>query len=460
MTSDINSKITSTIESKISCLLSQDDIPGLIIGVVKNGRLCWSNSYGYSDLTKKSVANQLTLHRIASITKTFTAIAIMQLRDIGSLELDDPLVSHVPDFAAAIPISGTIEGVTIRRLLTHHSGLTTEHESVAWDVPQWPTHKELVKSLDKIQIVLPQDHQWKYSNLAYALLGHLISQITKTRYTEYVIDEIVKPLGLTSTVFDRPKSPGTDFATGYARPKPNTKKIRLAPYQHLSGFDACGQLISNVRDLSNWVSFFMPTWPENGSTQIISSDSVEEMLKPAYISDDWTTGQALGWRLFRRNNKTYYNHGGGINGFSSNVVFNRPTKIGVIVLSNVWPTTIPYAMAEYVCELVVEYESANTEPNDITFEHLKRKVYEKYEGNYWAEPGIRIDVSLTLNGLFIEVPKGGAYHMHGPSQIIPTETCNSFKVASGRGAGELVRFEIVDGNPVSFTLGGFKYIKI
>ena len=256
------------------------------------------------------------------------------------------------------------------------------------------------------------------------------------------------------------QSSETEFATGYARPKPNTKKIRLAPYQHLSGFDACGQLISNVRDLSHWVSFFMPNWPENKSTQIISSDSVEEMLKPAYISDDWTTGQALGWRLFRRNNETYYNHGGGINGFSSNVVFNRPTKIGVIVLSNIWPSIVPYSVAEDVCELVVKDESDNTEPNNKTLEHLKRKEYGKYEGNYWAEPGIRIDVSLTLNGLLIEVPKGGAYHMHGPSQIIPTETSNSFKVASGRGAGELARFEIVDGNPVSFTLGGFKYIKI
>ena len=126
MTIDINSKTTSTIENKISCLLSQDDIPGLIIGVVKNGRLYWSNSYGYSDLTKKSIANQLTLHRIASITKTFTAIAIMQLRDIGSLELDDPLVSHIPDFditAEFYLFANKCSGSNIKFIVTHDNSL-------------------------------------------------------------------------------------------------------------------------------------------------------------------------------------------------------------------------------------------------------------------------------------------------------------------------------------------------
>ena len=117
-------------------------------------------------------------------------------------------------------------------------------------------------------------------------------------------------------------------------------------------------------------------------------------------------------------------------------------------------------MAEDICELVVKDESENTEPKYKTLEHPKRKVYRKYEGNYWAEPGIRIDIKLTINGLLLKAPEGGAYHIHGPSQITPTETSNSFKVTSGRGAGELVRFEILDGNPVSFTLGGFKYTKI
>ena len=114
-----------------------------------------------------------TIARVASVTKTFTATAIMQLRDQGRLTLEDPLARHVPEFASARAVRGDVEGVTLRRLLTHRSGLVTESPTHGWAALDFPSREEMLARLPETGIVIPQDSAFKYSNLAFGLLGEV-----------------------------------------------------------------------------------------------------------------------------------------------------------------------------------------------------------------------------------------------------------------------------------------------
>ena len=167
---------------------------GMAAAIVDNGEIVWFTSAGYADLESRRQPDQLTTSRVASITKTFTATAIMRLRDAGMLELEDPLVLHIPEFAAARALAGTVEGVTIKRLLTHHSGLSTEPPLPTWAKPEFPEMDRIIDAISDAEIVIPQDSQWKYSNFGFGLLGEVVHRLTGKNYTDYVESEIIKPL--------------------------------------------------------------------------------------------------------------------------------------------------------------------------------------------------------------------------------------------------------------------------
>ena len=205
---------------------------------------------------KKPTEN--TIARIASVTKTFTTTAIMQLRDEGRLTLEDPLAQHIPEFASARAIRGDIEGVTLRRLLTHRSGLVTESPTHGWNDLDFPSREEMLSKLPETGIVIPQDSAFKYSNLAFGLLGEVVYRLTDTPYTEYVHANIIEPLGLTSTVFDLTDELRPHFFVGY-NPTPYQDRPERAPYAHLNGLSSAGQLHSTVSDLAKWISFQFQT---------------------------------------------------------------------------------------------------------------------------------------------------------------------------------------------------------
>ena len=169
----------SSIEPEISDLASgsmtQHRIPGLSIGIVRGDSLAGYYSFGTRLLGADLPPTAQTISRVASITKTFTATAILQLRDLGRLDLDDPLLLHMPDFTAALARHGTLEGVTLRRMMTHYSGLRTEHPLTDWNAPSFVSSDELLNGLADIEVVIPQDSQWKYSNLAVGLWSSIRS---------------------------------------------------------------------------------------------------------------------------------------------------------------------------------------------------------------------------------------------------------------------------------------------
>jgi CubicO group peptidase (beta-lactamase class C family) len=370
----------------------------------------------------------------------------------------------MPDFTVASALHGTLEAVTIRRLMTHYSGLRTEHPLTDWDAPSFPTQDVLLNGLAAIEVVIPQDSQWKYSNLGVGLLGYVIEHVSDVPYERYVYEEITAPLGLENTTFELESGQSLLKATGYSHPAPGSDEIRESPYAPLRGIAAAGQLHSNVEDLAKWMSFQFTSGRSTHSSRVLTASTLSEMHRPVYMSENWLSGQAIGWRMSRRGDLVLHNHGGGIQGFASNMVFSVKARTGVIVLANIWPAPTVAVLSEDIAEFVIQELGPVPEKLQTDLHPLSEDRARAYLGHYWAEPGIYVDVLYQDGELSLVSPRETDYSLHSPTdlQVDPSVGArDSFTVVGGRGAGELAEFSLDDSDKAkAFRLGGFLYRRV
>ena len=179
------------------------DGPGAVAGVVHGDELAWAAGAGLAEVGAQVTGDPGTLYRIASITKTFTGTAVMQLRDAGRLDLDDPAVKYLPELRGAVSPFAAIEAVTIRRMLSHESGLAAEPPRTDWSVPVYQGDPQLTLARPgDIVLMLPPNAQHKYSDLGYQLLGEIVTRVSGIPYPRYVRELILDPLGMSATGFE------------------------------------------------------------------------------------------------------------------------------------------------------------------------------------------------------------------------------------------------------------------
>ena len=444
-------------------------IPGLALGIIRDQELTWFGGFGAADLDSGRKPDQNSIARVASVTKTFTMTAIMQLRNKGLLSLEDPLIQHIPEFASACAQVDTVEGVTLRRLLTHRSGLVTEPPTDGWASLNFPSLQEILNKLPDTGIVIAHDSAFKYSNLAFALLGEVVHRLSDVPCTEYILANIIAPLGLESTVFDLTAELRPHFFVGY-NPTPYQDRPERAPYAHLNGLSAAGQLHSTVNDLAKWISFQFRAEnapqecnPDTNSrdAEVLNGRTLAEIQRPQYVEADWSAGQCLAWRATRIGNRVYHNHGGGIHGFGTQVWFNVPSRTGVVVLINMWPPHGGLELASEVLEMILDADEATPpvpiqprlEPTPMA---LKR-----FLGYYYAEPGINVNIEYRDGKLRLAGHGGASYSLHAPAELEPTDKLNKWLVRGGRASGETAVFAFhPNGDVLSYALGGFVFRKL
>jgi CubicO group peptidase (beta-lactamase class C family) len=281
--------VADRLLARAASFVKEHRLPGAAVGVVHGDELVWSAGVGFADVAERRPPDAATLYRIASITKTFTGTAIMQLRDEGRLHLDDPVVQHIPELREAASPFGAIETLTIRRMLSHESGLRSEPPGTDWAVP---TYEGLVEPnlarIAEIGIRVPPNTQWKYSNLGYQLLGEIVARVAGKPYVDYLHAEILDPLGMTSTAFEPlPDGLRDRCATGYAG-RWFTDELDVA--RAVPPVWAEGGLWSSVEDLARWISlqFRVDGGPRAGS-QVLAGTTLKEMHTPRYLVDEaWT----------------------------------------------------------------------------------------------------------------------------------------------------------------------------
>ncbi|HET9000499.1 MAG TPA: serine hydrolase domain-containing protein [bacterium] len=298
-------------------------IPALSVGVVHGNDMVFRAAYGYADEAARRKPTDRTCYRVASISKTFTATAVMQLVERGLVRLDERADYYVPWFKSRR--GGSLDAITVRHLLSHGAGVERDG-SDHWTTDRFPTLEQLKARVRDGVAVFPPLERWKYSNLGYAVLGQVVAAAGGRSYEDCVRAGILEPLGLTHSGFDLTPKIIQSLALGYGREGPGRGR---APFTHpdTNVWRAAAGMVSNVVDLCAFMSAQFP-----GSGRLLSDLSKREMRRPQWQRAG--EGYGLGYHIWTVDCTPIVGHGGGFQGFKTAIGMDTERKIGVAVLTN------------------------------------------------------------------------------------------------------------------------------
>jgi D-alanyl-D-alanine carboxypeptidase len=328
--------VSGKLEERVAAFVKEHRLPGASTGVVVDDELAWTYGYGFADVEAERPHDARTLFRIASITKTFTATAILQLRDEGKLHLDDPAIAFLPELRDASSSFGPIETITLRRMLSHESGLMGDPPGARWfhDIYEPSPEANLARAAE-IATTIPPNVQQKYSNLAFQLLGEVIARIDGRSYVDAIRERILGPLGMDSSGF-HPLPPALQErgAVGY---RARWLSDAFVPAAGLAEFPAAeGGLQSCVEDVARWLSAQFPM--EHASEwhrTVLSDQTLREMHRPRYLEGEkWEEAWCVGWYAVRKGETVWIQHSGGLPGFITDACFRPQERIGAIAFLN------------------------------------------------------------------------------------------------------------------------------
>jgi CubicO group peptidase (beta-lactamase class C family) len=311
-----------------------DRIPGVSAAIVYDQQVLWSGGYGYTDLAKKIPAEAGTIYSICSISKLFTSIAVMQLRDAGKLRLDDPVEKYLPWFKIQKTAPEGPE-ITIEGLLTHASGLPRESEYPYWSAPdyEFPTREQVKDKIASQKTLYPAESHFQYSNLGLTLAGEVVAAASGEPYDQYVKSHILGPLGLTGTTPEIPAGQrGKRLATGYSI-LTRDGEPKAMPFFQARGIAPAAGYASTAEDLAKFASWQFRLL-STGGAEILKANTLREMYRIHWVEPNFETTWGLGFSVWRRDGKVFVGHGGSCPGFRSAVLFRPEEKVAAVFLSN------------------------------------------------------------------------------------------------------------------------------
>jgi len=458
--------VLAEIESDIEKARQKEKIAGLSVAIVYDQDVLFSKGFGFADVEKKIPADPKTIYRVGSVTKLFTALMLMQLRDAGKLNLDDPIEKYIPEFKIKSRFPDA-RPATFRQVVAHYSGLPIEPPmSIEYENPdKFPSVEEQLKSLKDVEMIVPAMSQFAYSNLGYNIMGLALARVAKQPYTLYVDQHILKPLGMNQSGFALTESMKSHFAVGYKQAPPDGTFEESSYPEH--GM-ASGMLYSNVDDLTRFMSLFFREGPAGGK-QVLGSYSLREMTIPVAVSTDltrdaegkaqelWRVGSGIGWTLVVTKGEQIDYKPGGTKGFTCIVMINYLRKLGLVMLTNAQGAAFytPFAALSKLTPVVVK----SLERSEAKARKEVLPSWQKYTGRYVLTDPKAInlvtfseyDVSIVNDKLVLNVPEirpGSVVFM----KEVPLEPFgdNVFRVVGGSFYGNFITFE--PGNDGSMKL--------
>ena len=422
------------LESWIESQIAYKNIPGVSVGIVYDQELIWAKGFGYADRENKIPAGPGTVYRIASISKLFTSVAIMKLRDEGKLQLDDPVEKHLSWFKIrqTYPEAPVI---TIRHLLTHTSGLPREAVFPYWTDFNFPTREQIIEMLPEQDTVYPSETRWKYSNLGLTLAGEIVAAVSGEPYEDYIRKNILEPLGMTGTSVSISKD-DPRLAVGYGRHMPDGSQT-VMPFTDSRGITPAANLSSTVEDLARFCSWQLRL-RESGGREILKSSTIRGMQRVHWLHPNWESGWGLGFSINHTADRDLIGHGGHVSGYTTQVKISPKEKIAVIVLTNTDDGN-PGMFLEKAFEWVAPALTQAVEPPP---EKMKADPkWNRYVGKYrdiWADYEIMI-----MNGKLVLIYPASDDPKASMVTLVPV-TDHTFRLeGQGYGSyGELLIFEI------------------
>ncbi|RSM74542.1 penicillin-binding protein [Actinoplanes sp. ATCC 53533] len=404
-------------------------VPALSVALHRADRDLWTCTVGTSGNPEHPLEPG-SRFRIGSVTKTFTAVLVMQARDDGLLELDDPISDHLD-----VPAHGT---ATIRRLLSHTAGFQREPHGDVWDVLVAPDDAALLADLAQAERVLPNNRRYHYSNLGLAVLGQLVARLRGGTWASVLRERILEPLGLASTTVE----PTAAAVVGYLVDA-YSDAARPEPQLDLGGAGPAAQLWSTAGDMARWAAFLAAPELVDPGALVLAPETVDEMRWPQTTTDDtlWAAGFGLGLILAPQGRRVMHiGHDGAMPGFLAGVYGRRggegnPGALGAAVLGSSGTATEINDLVHELLALAVE-----ADPAEIPAWSPGRAAPEAYSsvlGPWWGEGFAHVFSwhDGTLQARAVDVPADRPPSVFRPLPDQP----DVLRTVSGREAGELLR---------------------
>ena len=334
------------IDALVRRFMERTHVPGAAWGIVIDGELAHLGVAGYRELRTKAPVTRDSVFRIASMTKSFTAMAILKLRDEGRLSLDDPAERYVPELKGLKYPTSDSPRITVRHLLSHAAGFPEDNP---WGDQQLAaTDLEFTKMLERgIPFSNPPGVEYEYSNYGFAILGRMVTNVSGRPYRDYIADAILRPLGMMSTTLEPRSVPADRLALGYRWEDEQWKEEPPLPD---GAFGAMGGMLTSVADLSKYVGALLAAFPPRDGAEAgpIRRASLREMQqiwrgRPATVTPTASGGTALnsggyGFGLRISQSCAFEHvvaHSGGLPGYGSLMQWLPEYGVGIIAFGNV-----------------------------------------------------------------------------------------------------------------------------
>ena len=382
--------VKETVSQLIRKEMSKNDVVGLSIALVDDQKVVWAQGFGYADEKKEIPATAETVYRIGTLTNLFTVVTALQLAEQGALDIDRPVQSYLPEFSIR-DRSGNADVITLRSLMTHHSGLPASLLKGMWSSKPGP-FTEVVNLIKDEYAPYPPGYRFSQSTVGMSLVGHVVERVSGHDYTAFLEESLLQPVGMARSGFSPAGRPDSIVSRGYRKGKELAEPLqRDLP---------AGGLSSTVMDLGRFMQMVFSQGSLNGR-QILKPGTMAEMLRPqnANVPLDLGMTVGLGWMLGGlgdidiRNAGTVAHHGGGTLLFHSQMIVLPEHRLGVVILAN--STTSGRMVSKAAVEAITRALEAKTgikQPVQTraaeSDEPVSREVQKDYIGLYASMAGL------------------------------------------------------------------------
>lgn len=404
----------AALDSKLDKLVNavfKANGPGATVLVARNGSVIYRKAVGLADIERNVPMKPEMVFRIGSITKQFTAVAILQLMEEGKLSLQDELTKYIPDY----PVKG--KKITIEQLLTHISGIRSYTDMGSFDDAMQAVDKTPAQLMDVFKnepFDFEPGTQWHYNNSGYFLLGMIIEKITGKPYGEFIETRLLQPLGMTASLYGSNTKLIPNRATGY---DPAKNGVQVATYLSMTLPYAAGSLMSTVDDLFKWNRALK-------AGKLLKPETLEKAYTGYILPNGHDTHYGYGWFLGELGGQKVIHHSGGINGYLSDALYIPQSDLFVVALSNCTcnpPNDLVTHLAEAVLDIKTKYKQ-------ITVDSAALKLF---TGNFENDLGeIR---AITLNNGKLQSQRSG-----GPAYTLTPVGKDLFEIS---GTGSFFTFQ-------------------
>jgi D-alanyl-D-alanine carboxypeptidase len=303
----LHAELRPALDDRIKGIMQRQNIPGMAVVVIKNGLVLEMKGYGLADRQTQATVGANTAFPIGSVSKQFTAAAVMLLVEDGKLDLDQPISQYLND----LPV--TWNPLTIRQLLNHTSGISEENA--------WKANKaEKILKYGNTKLDFPSGTAWSYSNTGYIVTGLIIEKASGQTYRDFMHDRIFAPIGMTNTQAELSQVP--NLAVGLT-----DRGIESSDFRQWQWAGAAGNIISTATDMGKWVQAI-----DQG--KLLKPTSYQELWAAAKLTNGRSEPYGLGWGIGNFNGHRSTSHGGAVAGYASGLVRFPDDRIDVIVLTN------------------------------------------------------------------------------------------------------------------------------